>query len=128
MGSVLLALLLSVIGGTVANPEAKRLYDDLLSNYNRLIRPVGNNSDRLTVKMGLRLSQLIDVMCMKIEVDCTIESSNGLEIYVNYGGLTGRIIFHLRVHVTSQQHSRFEVSKSSSDLSSGSETLCGTES
>ncbi|XP_012284549.2 acetylcholine receptor subunit alpha-like 1 [Orussus abietinus] len=44
-----------------ANPEAKRLYDDLLSNYNRLIRPVGNNSDRLTVKMGLRLSQLIDV-------------------------------------------------------------------
>ncbi|XP_028168015.1 acetylcholine receptor subunit alpha-like 1 [Ostrinia nubilalis] len=46
---------------TVANPEAKRLYDDLLSNYNRLIRPVGNNSDRLTVKMGLRLSQLIDV-------------------------------------------------------------------
>ncbi|XP_023721510.1 acetylcholine receptor subunit alpha-like 1 [Cryptotermes secundus] len=61
MGSVLLALLLSVIGGTVANPEAKRLYDDLLSNYNRLIRPVGNNSDRLTVKMGLRLSQLIDV-------------------------------------------------------------------
>ncbi|XP_043676922.1 acetylcholine receptor subunit alpha-like 1 [Vespula pensylvanica] len=47
--------------GASANPEAKRLYDDLLSNYNRLIRPVGNNSDRLTVKMGLRLSQLIDV-------------------------------------------------------------------
>ncbi|XP_014207386.1 acetylcholine receptor subunit alpha-like 1 [Copidosoma floridanum] len=44
-----------------ANPDAKRLYDDLLSNYNRLIRPVGNNSDRLTVKMGLRLSQLIDI-------------------------------------------------------------------
>ncbi|KAF9810397.1 hypothetical protein SFRURICE_018907 [Spodoptera frugiperda] len=48
-----------------ANPEAKRLYDDLLSNYNRLIRPVGNNSDRLTVKMGLRLSQLIDVAQVK---------------------------------------------------------------
>ncbi|XP_059490109.1 acetylcholine receptor subunit alpha-like 1 [Neocloeon triangulifer] len=47
--------------GLEANPDAKRLYDDLLSNYNRLIRPVGNNSDRLTVKMGLRLSQLIDV-------------------------------------------------------------------
>lgn len=44
-----------------ANEDAKRLYDDLLSNYNRWIRPVGNNSDRLTVKMGLRLSQLIDV-------------------------------------------------------------------
>nr|WUR05311.1 nicotinic acetylcholine receptor alpha 1 [Orius laevigatus] len=47
--------------GALGNPEAKRLYDDLLSNYNRLIRPVGNNSDRLTVKMGLKLSQLIDV-------------------------------------------------------------------
>lgn len=45
-----------------SNQDAKRLYDDLLSNYNRLIRPVGNNSDRLTVKMGLRLSQLIDVV------------------------------------------------------------------
>lgn len=61
-----MALLLSVIGGTVANPEAKRLYDDLLSNYNRLIRPVGNNSDRLTVKMGLRLSQLIEVVSLHI--------------------------------------------------------------
>ncbi|XP_050435846.1 acetylcholine receptor subunit alpha-like 1 isoform X2 [Adelges cooleyi] len=43
------------------SPDAKRLYDDLLSNYNRLIRPVGNNSDRLTVKMGIKLSQLIEV-------------------------------------------------------------------
>ena len=51
-----------IFPGATANPEAKRLYDDLLSNYNRLIRPVGNNSDRLTVKMGLRLSQLIDVV------------------------------------------------------------------
>ncbi|ERL84827.1 hypothetical protein D910_02251 [Dendroctonus ponderosae] len=61
----LLAALLILTTGPVglldANPEAKRLYDDLLSNYNRLIRPVGNNSDRLTVKMGLKLSQLIDV-------------------------------------------------------------------
>ena len=48
--------------GAAANPDAKRLYDDLLSRYNRLIRPVGNNSDTITVKMGLRLSQLIDVV------------------------------------------------------------------
>ena len=27
----------------------------------RLIRPVGNSSDRLTVKMGLKLSQIIGV-------------------------------------------------------------------
>ncbi|XP_019868289.1 acetylcholine receptor subunit alpha-like 1 [Aethina tumida] len=54
-------LVLCGLSPSFANPDAKRLYDDLLSNYNRLIRPVGNNSDRLTVKMGLRLSQLIDV-------------------------------------------------------------------
>ncbi|XP_076258333.1 nicotinic acetylcholine receptor alpha1 [Rhynchophorus ferrugineus] len=54
-------LLILATGLAHANPDAKRLYDDLLSNYNRLIRPVGNNSDRLTVKMGLKLSQLIDV-------------------------------------------------------------------
>jgi len=45
-----------------ANPDAKRLYDDLLSNYNRLIRPVSNNTDTILVKLGLRLSQLIDLV------------------------------------------------------------------
>ena len=67
LGSLLLTVTViscfaALFPSATANPEAKRLYDDLLSNYNRLIRPVGNNSDRLTVKMGLRLSQLIDVV------------------------------------------------------------------
>nr|XP_022910691.1 acetylcholine receptor subunit beta-like 2 isoform X1 [Onthophagus taurus]XP_022910692.1 acetylcholine receptor subunit beta-like 2 isoform X1 [Onthophagus taurus] len=44
-----------------ANPDAKRLYDDLLSNYNRLIRPVGNHTETLTVYLGLKLSQLIEM-------------------------------------------------------------------
>ena len=44
------------------NPDAKRLYDDLLSNYNRLIRPVSNNTDTVLVKLGLRLSQLIELV------------------------------------------------------------------
>uniref|UniRef100_A0A336MI73 CSON015083 protein n=1 Tax=Culicoides sonorensis TaxID=179676 RepID=A0A336MI73_CULSO len=63
MGSVLFtALFIALHFATgLANPDSKRLYDDLLSNYNRLIRPVGNNSDRLTVKMGLKLSQIIDI-------------------------------------------------------------------
>lgn len=39
----------------------KRLYDDLLSNYNRLIRPVTNVTDILTVRLGLKLSQLMEV-------------------------------------------------------------------
>lgn len=45
-----------------ANPDTKRLYDDLLSNYNRLIRPVNNNTNTLTVWLGLKLSQLIEMV------------------------------------------------------------------
>ena len=47
-----------------ANHDAKRLYDDLLRkrNYNKLIRPVGNSTATLTVKLGLKLTQLIDVV------------------------------------------------------------------
>lgn len=55
-------LLLGWLAVAEGNPDAKRLYDDLMSSYNRLIRPVSNNSDTLTVKMGLKLSQLIDVV------------------------------------------------------------------
>lgn len=59
-----LVLLLVHLAGRItdANPDAKRLYDDLLSNYNRLIRPVSNNTDKVTVKMGLKLSQLVDLV------------------------------------------------------------------
>lgn len=32
------------------NPDAKRLYDDLLSNYNKLVRPVVNVTDALKGK------------------------------------------------------------------------------
>lgn len=51
-----------VVTGCSGNPDAKRLYDDLLSNYNKLVRPVVNVTDALTVKIKLKLSQLIDVV------------------------------------------------------------------
>ncbi|XP_024935608.1 acetylcholine receptor subunit alpha-L1 isoform X2 [Cephus cinctus] len=55
-------VVLSILArNSLGNPDAKRLYDDLLSNYNRLIRPVSNNTDTVVVKLGLRLSQLIDL-------------------------------------------------------------------
>ena len=53
---------LGLVAVSRANPDAKRLYDDLLSNYNKLVRPVANVSDALTVKIKLKLSQLIDVV------------------------------------------------------------------
>ena len=51
---------------TIANPEAKRLYEELIKirSYNKLIRPVKNNSEKLTVYLGLRLTQLLDVVCI----------------------------------------------------------------
>lgn len=49
------------------NPDAKRLYDDLLSNYNRLIRPVSNNTHTVLVRLGLRLSQLIDLVSESLQ-------------------------------------------------------------
>ena len=64
LSKTLLALLLLIMK-TEGNDDAKRLYHDLLiqNKYNKLIRPVGNNTDRpLTVRMGIRLSQLIDVV------------------------------------------------------------------
>ena len=48
------------------NPDAKPLYDDLLSNYNKLVRPVKNTTDPLTVRIKLKLSQLIDVVSGRI--------------------------------------------------------------
>ena len=44
------------------NPDAKRLYDDLISRYNKLVRPVMNVSEPLTVHIKLKLSQLIEVV------------------------------------------------------------------
>lgn len=57
-----LAVQIIAINESVGNPDAKRLYDDLLSNYNRLIRPVSNHTQTVLVKLGLRLSQLIDLV------------------------------------------------------------------
>ena len=52
--------------GSCGNPDAKRLYDDLLSNYNKLVRPVVNVTDAVKVRLKLKLSQLIDVVSSSI--------------------------------------------------------------
>ncbi|KRZ62670.1 Acetylcholine receptor subunit alpha-type unc-63, partial [Trichinella nativa] len=41
--------------------HARRLFQDILTGYNKLLRPVQNTSDAVTVKVKLRLSQLLDV-------------------------------------------------------------------
>lgn len=49
--------------GSHQGPHEKRLLNTLLnSNYNTLERPVSNESDALTVRFGLTLQQIIDVV------------------------------------------------------------------
>jgi len=64
LGVYVLSLLLYLACCLKASPDARRLYDDKLksSGYNKLIRPVGNISDTLVVHIGLRLTQIIDVV------------------------------------------------------------------
>jgi hypothetical protein len=63
-GALAAALVVAAAVGfaRAGNPDAKRLYDDLLSNYNKLVRPVVNVSEAVTVRLKLKLSQLIDVV------------------------------------------------------------------
>lgn len=68
MAFIPFVILSFLITETCGNPDAKRLYDDLMSSYNSLIRPVGNNSDRVTIKIGLKLSQLVDVVSLESDV------------------------------------------------------------
>ena len=67
---------------TDGNPEAKRLYEELIKvrSYNRLIRPVKNNSEKLTVYLGLRLTQLLDVVS-----DETVEPTRDVHPFLLQG-------------------------------------------
>lgn len=61
---LLVALMSLDVGGavTMKEPAEKKLHDHLLGErYSNLIRPTGNSSVKLTVKLGLRLSQLLEI-------------------------------------------------------------------
>lgn len=45
-----------------ADSDANRLYEDLMMTYNRIVRPVQNESDRVVVRVSLKLSQLMEVV------------------------------------------------------------------
>ena len=48
----------------VGNAHARRLYDDLFvrNDYNPEVRPVYNDTNIMDVELGLKLSQLVDVV------------------------------------------------------------------
>lgn len=59
--AVMFLLVCSFSGCCLGSQSAQDLYMKLMSDYNPLIRPVVNNTDVLTVYIGLALSQLVDI-------------------------------------------------------------------
>lgn len=46
----------------------ENLYRHLMSKYNKYVRPVRNNSDIVTVKLGLKLIQIADVVSIDVSI------------------------------------------------------------
>lgn len=69
-----ISCLLLFVDGLGNEPAENRLHHELLTirTYSNLIRPVSNNSIQLTVKLGLRLSQLLDMVCEAIRTMISI--------------------------------------------------------
>jgi hypothetical protein len=44
------------------NEDAKRLLDDLFSDYDPVVRPVKNPEDTIKLSIGLKLSQIADIV------------------------------------------------------------------
>uniref|UniRef100_A0A914CXH2 Neurotransmitter-gated ion-channel ligand-binding domain-containing protein n=1 Tax=Acrobeloides nanus TaxID=290746 RepID=A0A914CXH2_9BILA len=44
-----------------SNSEVNRLFEDLLENYNKLVRPVRNPSEAISIHFKFKLLQLLDV-------------------------------------------------------------------
>ena len=47
---------------TCGNEDAKRLLDDKFSSYNTIIRPVLDPKDKIDLSIGLKLSQISDIV------------------------------------------------------------------
>ncbi|XP_068172485.1 neuronal acetylcholine receptor subunit alpha-7-like [Antennarius striatus] len=56
-----LAVTASTMEVSLQGPDQHRLYVDLMSRYNPLVRPISNDSHTLTVNFGLSLMQIMDV-------------------------------------------------------------------
>ena len=48
--------------GSLQGEYQRRLYKELMANYNRLERPVVNDSSAILVELGMTLLQIIDVV------------------------------------------------------------------
>nr|CRZ22632.1 Bm8694 [Brugia malayi] len=63
---------MSFISVSYGNEDAKRLYDDLLVNYNKHRRPAPEPNKPINIKLKLRLSQIIDVHEIDQIMTCSV--------------------------------------------------------
>lgn len=61
------------------SPEVNRLFEDLLGNYNKLVRPIRNPSESITIRYKFKLLQILDVR----ERD-QVMTTNGWLIHVRF--------------------------------------------
>ena len=50
--------------GVLYGTAERRLLNDLMEYYQKLERPVANESEAIMLKFGLTLQQIMDVVCM----------------------------------------------------------------
>lgn len=60
--TVIIVTIFATVKEIQCNEDAKRLYDDLMVNYNRHRRPANSPSEPVHINIRLRLSQIIDVV------------------------------------------------------------------
>ncbi|CAG9535121.1 unnamed protein product [Cercopithifilaria johnstoni] len=72
MIQLILSFLLPFIPMLYGNENAKRLYDDLMVNYNKHRRPAPAPNKPITIKLKLRLSQIIDVHEIDQIMTCSV--------------------------------------------------------
>lgn len=89
--------------GSIANRNAKILYQNLTADYNRLIRPVSNTTERLTIKLGLKLSQLIGIVSTNISTDILYIKPHGYTVQLPHA--RPHTLTHVHIHTV---HCEFE--------------------
>ncbi|VDO20234.1 unnamed protein product [Brugia timori] len=68
----LISLMSLVASVAYCNEDAKRLHDDLMANYNKHRRPAPAANKPITIKLKLRLSQIIDVHEIDQIMTCSV--------------------------------------------------------
>ena len=66
----------NIISGAYSGLHERMLLEDLLAYYNKLERPVANESEAVVLTFGLTLQQIIDVVCRPL--------CNGTKIFFKY--------------------------------------------